>query len=92
MAVHKEGRYALTRWKVLASEGNHSLLDVHIITGRTHQIRVHMSYIHHPVMGDVIYGPNGGKGAPRLMLHAYQVTFTHPITNQQMTFIAPCPF
>ena len=92
MAVNKEGRYALTKWKVLTTQGNNTLLDVRIITGRTHQIRVHMAYIHHPVMGDVIYGPNGGKGAPRLMLHAYSLAFTHPITKQKMTFTAPCPF
>ena len=91
MAVRPDGRYALTEWKVLRPDFRHgTLLDVHILTGRTHQIRVHMASIGHPVMGDPIYGhPNN---APRLMLHAYSLCFTHPKTLERMTLTAPCPF
>ena len=91
MAIRPDGRYALTEWKVLKPDFRHgTLLDVHILTGRTHQIRVHMASIGHPVMGDPIYGhPNN---APRLMLHAYSLCFTHPKTLERMTLTAPCPF
>ena len=64
-------------------------LDVHLITGRTHQIRVHMASIHHPVLGDPIYGTKGLPKAPRLMLHAYSLSFTHPATGERMRFTAP---
>ncbi len=91
MAIRPDGRYALTEWKVLRPDFRHgTLLDVHILTGRTHQIRVHMASIGHPVMGDPIYGhPNN---APRLMLHSYSLQFTHPGTGERMTMTAPCPF
>ena len=91
MAIRADGRYALTEWKVLKPEFRHgTLLDVHILTGRTHQIRVHMASIGHPVMGDPIYGH--ANNAPRLMLHAYSLAFTHPRTQERLTMTAPCPF
>ena len=91
MAIRADGRYALTEWRVLRPDFRHgTLLDVHILTGRTHQIRVHMASVGHPVMGDPIYGhPNN---APRLMLHAYSLSFTHPRTGERMNMTAPCPF
>jgi len=92
MAVDPEGRYSLTEWKVLREMPDRTLLDVHIITGRTHQIRVHMSSIGHPVLGDVIYGHKRMPHAPRLLLHAYSLSFTHPRTGERMQFVAPCPF
>ncbi len=92
MAVDKEGRYALTEWKLMEQGADRALLDVHIITGRTHQIRVHMHSIGHPVLGDVIYGHKHLPRADRLMLHAYSLAFTHPKTGERMTFTAPCPF
>lgn len=92
MAVTSSGRSALTEWKVLREYGDSTLLDVHIITGRTHQIRVHMAYIGHPVLGDPIYGSKHEKNAKRLMLHAYSLSFTHPITGERLTLTAPCPF
>jgi 23S rRNA pseudouridine1911/1915/1917 synthase len=71
---------------------NHAaLLDVHILTGRTHQIRVHMQSVHHPVIGDPLYGLARGVKAPRMMLHAYTLTFTHPRTGGRITFKAPPP-
>ncbi len=91
MAVDPQGREALTRWQVLARGRGATLLDVRILTGRTHQIRVHMQAIHHPVAGDPIYGVRHGAPVGRLMLHAYSLAFTHPRTGERMQFIAPWP-
>ncbi len=92
MAVDENGRWAKTEWKVLKEYPDRTLLDVHIITGRTHQIRVHMASIGHPVLGDPLYGHKRMPDAPRLMLHAYSLEFTHPATGERMRFTAPCPF
>lgn len=89
MAIDPEGRPSRTEWKVVWQEKDRTLLDIHLITGRTHQIRVHMASIHHPVLGDPIYGVKNMPHAKRLMLHAYSLKFTHPITGQEMHFIAP---
>ena len=91
MAVDPEGRPALTRWKVLAEGTGCTLLDVHILTGRTHQIRVHLRSIQHPVCGDELYGFDRGVKVPCLMLHAFSLKFNHPRTKQEMTFQAPLP-
>ena len=92
MAVDEGGRWAKTEWKVLKEYADRTLLDVHIITGRTHQIRVHMASVGHPVLGDPLYGHRRMPDAPRLMLHAYSLEFTHPATGERMRFTAPCPF
>ncbi len=92
MAVDENGRWAKTEWKVLKEYADRTLLDVHIITGRTHQIRVHMASVGHPVLGDPLYGHRRMPDAPRLMLHAYSLEFTHPATGERMRFTAPCPF
>ena len=91
MAVDPAGREAMTEWTLLENLKDAALLDVHILTGRTHQIRVHMQSLHHPVAGDPIYGQKNGVRAPRLMLHAYTLSFTHPRTGERMTFCAPPP-
>lgn len=91
MAVDEEGREAITEWTVLERGRGVTLLDVHILTGRTHQIRVHMRHIGHPVCGDPIYGSSKGAKVPRLMLHAYSLTFTHPRSGERMTFTAELP-
>ena len=91
MAVDPEGREAITEWTVLARGNGVTLLDVHILTGRTHQIRVHTKHIGHPVCGDPIYGSPKGAKVPRLMLHAYSLSFTHPSTGERMTFTAELP-
>ncbi len=91
MAVDEEGREAITEWTVLARGRGVTLLDVHILTGRTHQIRVHMKHIGHPVCGDPIYGSPRGAKVGRLMLHAYSLTFTHPAAGERMTFTADLP-
>lgn len=91
MAVDEDGREAITEWTVLARGNGVTLLDVHILTGRTHQIRVHTRHIGHPICGDPIYGSPRGAKVPRLMLHAYTLSFTHPTTGERMTFTAPLP-
>ncbi len=91
MAVDPEGREAITEWTVLARGNGVTLLDVHILTGRTHQIRVHTKHIGHPVCGDPIYGSSKGAKVPRLMLHAYSLSFTHPATSERLTFTAELP-
>ncbi len=91
MAIVLDGRPSQTEWTLLEALRGAALLDVHILTGRTHQIRVHMQSIGHPVAGDPIYGLKHGVGAPRLMLHAHTLAFTHPRTGERMTLIAPPP-
>ena len=91
MAVDPEGREAITEWTVLARGNGVTLLDVHILTGRTHQIRVHTKHIGPPVCGDPIYGASKGAKVPRLMLHAYSLSFTHPSTGERLTFTAELP-
>ncbi len=87
-------KMAITEFKVLSRSRDMSLLQVHIITGRTHQIRSHMKYIGHPVLGDVAYGGSdhiGDMKFTRQMLHSYRIIFTHPVTSKQMDLIAPLP-
>ena len=88
MAIDPLGRPSRTEWKVVWQEKDRALLDIHLITGRTHQIRVHMASIHHPVLGDPIYGVKNMPHAKRLMLHAYSLRFTHPATGEEMRFVA----
>ncbi len=91
MAVDPEGRDALTEWTLIENLKNAALLDVHIMTGRTHQIRVHMQSLHHPVAGDPLYGQKNGVKAPRLMLHAHTLAFDHPRTGERLFFKAEPP-
>ena len=91
MAVDPDGREAVTEYRVIAEGKNCSLLDVHILTGRTHQIRVHMRSIHHPVCGDPLYGYEKGVRVPCLMLHARSLAFIHPRTGESLAFRAPVP-
>jgi 23S rRNA pseudouridine1911/1915/1917 synthase len=91
MAVVANGRPARTEWMLLEPLRGAALLDVHLLTGRTHQIRVHMQSVGHPVAGDPIYGLKRGVDAPCLMLHAYTLAFTHPRTGERLCFTAPPP-
>jgi 23S rRNA pseudouridine1911/1915/1917 synthase len=75
----------------VAEGRNCTLLDVHILTGRTHQIRVHMRSIHHPVCGDPLYGYEKGAAVPCLMLHAFSLRLVHPRTGRELCFRAPVP-
>lgn len=92
MAVREHsGKYAVTNWSVLdVFSSRYSLLRILIETGRTHQIRVHMAYLKHPVAGDTLYGSGrNNKPFPRQMLHAARLVFTHPVTGRKMKFEAP---
>jgi len=85
------GRQAVTDYRVLKQCPDFALVELHIHTGRTHQIRVHMAHIGHPVLGDPMYGRKSEISVARLMLHAYKLGFTHPRTQQFMEFTAPMP-
>ncbi|HNW86355.1 MAG TPA: RluA family pseudouridine synthase [Candidatus Limiplasma sp.] len=91
MAVTRDGRSAQTEWVLLENMRDSALIDVRILTGRTHQIRVHMQSIGHPVAGDPIYGLRNGVRVPRLMLHAHTLAFTHPRTGDRLRVEAPLP-
>lgn len=97
MAVVPEsrgGRTAHTEWKTLwtAPDKRFSLLAVRIHTGRTHQIRVHLTHMGHPLLGDRLYAPKAVQMlAPRQMLHAWRISFVHPATGELMNFACPPP-
>ncbi|MGQ9666781.1 MAG: RluA family pseudouridine synthase [Anaerolineae bacterium] len=92
MAVVSDGRPAVTAYRVLEPLGEYALLEVMPKTGRTHQIRVHLAFIGHPVVGDEVYGRRRGRlSCPRQFLHAAQLAFRHPITGQLLEFSAPLP-
>lgn len=86
------GRPALTHWKVLRRFEKHTYLDVHILTGRTHQIRVHLSSIGHPILGDRLYGAPPSSLLPdRFFLHAAKLSFRSPATSSRVTVECPLP-
>lgn len=94
MAVVSEargGRAARTHFHVAESHRGRTLLDVRLETGRTHQIRVHLAAIHHPVVGDAVYGRPQPPQPPRQFLHAAHLELAHPRTGEWMTFDAPLP-
>lgn len=93
MAVLKEGKLAITFYQVLEVFKKASLVLIKPLTGRTHQIRVHFSYIGHPILGDPVYGgiKHDIPKPPRLMLHSYQISFLHPKTLKKLEFTAPLP-
>ena len=68
-----------------------SLVECTLHSGRTHQIRVHMHHLGHPVLGDSLYGRNAQRAAPRQMLHSWKLGFTHPRSAKRMMFEAPLP-
>jgi 23S rRNA pseudouridine1911/1915/1917 synthase len=93
MAVtDKNSRPAVTHWKVLERFGSYTLVECRLETGRTHQIRVHMAHIHHPILGDTVYGsPKPELGQDSQCLHARALTFRHPRTGEQITVTCPRP-
>lgn len=90
-AVTAKGKEAITRFQVLERFGDYSLLEVSLETGRTHQIRVHMAYIGHPVAGDEVYGPRKTLKGKGQFLHARTLGFTHPRTGELVEFTAEAP-
>lgn len=92
MAVRKDGKKAITHFKVLKRYGKYTLLELKIDTGRTHQIRVHMAEIGHPVVGDMIYSNGKNEfGIEGQMLHAKSLDFQHPVTGKQIHLEAELP-
>lgn len=92
MAVNKNGKRAITHFKVIKRYDNYTLLDIKIDTGRTHQIRVHMAEIGHPVVGDLVYSNGKNEfGVVGQMLHARSLDFKHPVTGKNMHLEAPLP-
>ena len=96
--VAKDGKYALTRFQVLESYENATFLDLELETGRTHQIRVHLEFIGHPLVGDPVYrkGLDHVKGSlvhdmSGQLLHAYALKLQHPRTGEWLEFKAPLP-
>lgn len=90
-AVGEQGDEAITNWKALKSFDNITLLEIKTITGRTHQIRVHMAYIGHALVGDEMYGAKVTDNIKRAALHCREVKITHPVTNKELTFVAELP-
>ena len=93
MAVtEKNSRHAVTHWRVLERFPGYTLLECRLETGRTHQIRVHMAYRNHPIVGDTVYGrPKPELGQDTQCLHARALTFRHPRTGETMTLTCPLP-
>lgn len=89
--VMKEGKDATTIVKVLEAFDDYSLLELTIMTGRTHQIRVHLSHIGHPIIGDALYEGEAPGLIERQALHAYHIEFIHPMTEERLTIEAPYP-
>lgn len=90
-AVTAKGKEAVTRFTVLERFGDYSLVELQLETGRTHQIRVHMAYIGHPVAGDPLYGPRKTLSGHGQFLHAKTLGLTHPITGKEMIFTVEAP-
>ncbi|MGI6770823.1 MAG: RluA family pseudouridine synthase [Acholeplasmataceae bacterium] len=86
MTTAETGRNAITKYEVLAQNNGFAYLKLDLITGRTHQIRVHLKSINHPILGDPIYGPKKVYGNTGPYLHAYSLEFNHPITKEKLNF------
>ncbi len=91
MAILEGGKEAITHFRVLEKLRDYSLIECQLETGRTHQIRVHMAYINHPVLGDPIYGNKKKTTEFGQFLHAQTLGFIHPVTLEYMEFSAPLP-
>jgi tRNA pseudouridine32 synthase/23S rRNA pseudouridine746 synthase len=91
---HERGKPSHSRWRVLgrdeAAQRTRLALEPH--TGRSHQLRVHLAAIGHPIVGDALYGPPLPVPAPRLMLHACELHFAHPVEGHMLTIQSPVPF
>lgn len=91
MAVVEGGRPSATEYRVLWNGAGSSLVVCGLLTGRTHQIRVHMAASGHPLFGDTLYGGKEIPGSDRVFLHSWRLAFTHPITEKPLSFTCPLP-
>lgn len=88
--ISPEGKPSRSRWRALQSSDTATLLELEPVTGRTHQLRVHLQSIGHPMLGDSLYAPPEVRAlSPRLMLHARDLGFPHPFTGEPMSFSLP---
>lgn len=92
MVSHEHGRPAVTDWQVIGRAPKESRMRLMPLTGRSHQLRVHMLELGHPILGDPIYATGPARAAPRLMLHARTLALHHPRTGDWVEFSADCPF
>ncbi len=85
--IHPDGKPSQSRWRMLESSDSASLIELEPVTGRTHQLRVHMQSIGHPMLGDSLYAPHEVRAlTPRLMLHAKSIRLAHPFTTEPLSF------
>lgn len=89
--VTRNGRYSLSNFKVIKRLDGFTYVEVYPKTGRTHQIRVHLAHIGHPIVGDDLYGKRARKFAGRPLLHAHRISFTHPVNGEKVVVEAPVP-
>lgn len=89
---HETGKPAVTDWRVVKVGRGETRVRLMPQTGRSHQLRVHMAELGHPILGDPLYATGAARAHPRLMLHAESLRIRHPDTGVTMTFSAPCPF
>ncbi len=90
---HETGKSAQTDWRVLGHDPDGTTrVRLYPLTGRSHQLRVHMQALGHPILGDPLYAEGAARAFPRLMLHAESLRFRHPESGKGMSFSAPCPF
>lgn len=93
MVCHMRGKPAVTEWRVLAREAEATRLELTPLTGRSHQLRVHLKALGHPILGDRFYAPPEAiAAAPRLQLHAARLAFRHPEGGAWIAFTEPSPF
>lgn len=90
---HVHGKPSLTRWRVLGHEKTCTRVELEPITGRSHQLRVHLRELGHPILGDALYAPPDVQAqATRLLLHAWSLRFVHPLTRAMLAFECAAPF
>ena len=89
---HDKGRPAVTDWQVIGRSPGETRVRLTPHTGRSHQLRVHMLSLGHPILGDQIYAPDTTRDHSRLMLHAETLSLHHPVTKERVSFTAPTPF
>ena len=93
MVDHERGKKALTHWQVVERGEDETLVRLTPVTGRSHQLRVHMLSLGHPILGDRLYAHADALAtAKRLQLHAEELSFLHPVTQQPLNFVCPAPF
>ena len=88
------GKPSVTRWRVLShDESNRTTrLELEPLTGRSHQLRVHLLALGHPIVGDTLYGNEATTGAPRMLLHAQTLEVQHPVSRETLRFVSAAPF